>query len=88
MSKPFVEIPYALFSGRFTDPIPLPKSFTYEDREYIHETKCKDRVIFFRLVLILSSARAIDAIQPTNDGQAGDSDPKGKVGYGKPTEDP
>ncbi|GJJ06836.1 hypothetical protein Clacol_001032 [Clathrus columnatus] len=29
-----------------------------------------------------------DAVQPTNDGQAGDADPRDKVGYGKPTENP
>jgi len=32
--------------------------------------------------------RALDAVQPMNDGQAGDSDPKSKLGLGEPTENP
>lgn len=35
-----IEIPYALPPGRFEDPTPLPKSFKYEKKEYVYETKC------------------------------------------------
>lgn len=35
----FLEIPYALPPARFEDPIALPNSFRYEEKEYIYETK-------------------------------------------------
>ncbi|KAF9485573.1 carboxylesterase [Pholiota conissans] len=34
----FLELPYALPPGRFEDPIPLPKDYRYENKEYIRET--------------------------------------------------
>ncbi|KDR80904.1 hypothetical protein GALMADRAFT_241413 [Galerina marginata CBS 339.88] len=34
----FLEVPYALPPGRFEDPVPLPKDYRYESREYLRET--------------------------------------------------
>ncbi|KAI0068602.1 carboxylesterase [Artomyces pyxidatus] len=33
----FLEVPYGLPPGRFENPVPLPPSFRYEQKEYIHE---------------------------------------------------
>ena len=35
------EVPYALPPERFTDPVPLPTNWVYEDKEYIFESKCR-----------------------------------------------
>ena len=32
------EIPFALPPGRFEDPVPLPRGYRYERKEYIRET--------------------------------------------------
>lgn len=34
----FLEVPYAIYPGRFQDPLPLPADFRYEEKEYIYET--------------------------------------------------
>ncbi|KAF8514970.1 carboxylesterase [Gautieria morchelliformis] len=33
----FLEVPYALPPKRFENPVPLPNSYQYEDKEYVHE---------------------------------------------------
>ena len=35
------EIPFALPPGRFEDPVPLPRDYRYEMKEYIRETACR-----------------------------------------------
>jgi carboxylesterase type B len=36
----FLEVPYALPPVRFEDPVALPESYRYENKEYVRETAC------------------------------------------------
>ncbi|KAK0212301.1 carboxylesterase [Desarmillaria ectypa] len=65
----FGKVPFALPPKRFTDPVPLPNGWKYEEgKEYLTESKF--------------------AVQPTNNGQRGDTPQEDVVGFGNPTEDP
>jgi hypothetical protein len=82
------EVPFALPPGRFEDPKSLPVDFRYEAVNYIYESSCPSTIQVLSLLTLLKITHLLDAVQPSNDGQAAGMSFVSKVGLGRPTENP